>query len=59
MDLLQNSLAGCSMSSSYVDATHATVNNAAGDQLISIANTTVNGEFIVLLPVYLVSNPSL
>jgi hypothetical protein len=56
MDLLQNSLAGCSMSSSYVDATHATVNNAAGDQLI---NTTVNGEFIVLLSVYLVSNPSL
>jgi hypothetical protein len=54
MDLLQNPLAGCS---SYVNATYATVNNAARDQLI--VNTTVNREFIILLPVYLVSNPSL
>ena len=51
MDLLQNSLAGCS---SYVDARYATVNSATGDQLI--VNTTVNREFIILLPVYLVSN---
>jgi hypothetical protein len=54
MDLLQNSLAGCS---SYVNAPYATVNNAAGDQLI--VNTTVNRELIILLPVYLVSNASL
>jgi hypothetical protein len=53
MDLLQNSLPG----SSYVDARYATVNSAAGDQLI--INTAVNREFIILLPVYLVSNPSL
>ena len=53
MDLLQNSLAG----SSYVDARYATVTSVAGDQLIT--NTTVNREFIILLPVYLVSNPSL
>jgi len=49
MYLLQNSLAG----SSYVDARYATVNSAAGDQLIM--NTIVNREFIILLPVYLVS----
>jgi hypothetical protein len=52
MDLLQNSLAGCS---SYVNAPYATVNNAARDQLI-VNSTTVNRESITLLPVYLVPN---
>jgi hypothetical protein len=50
MNLLQNSLAG----SSYVDARYSTVNSAAGDQLI-----VVNREFIILVPIYLVSNLSL
>jgi hypothetical protein len=50
MDLLQNPLVG----SSYVDASNATFNSAARDQLI--INTMVNREFIFLLPVYLVSN---
>jgi hypothetical protein len=49
MDLLQNSLAG----PSYVDASNATFNCAARDQLI--INPTVHREFIVLLPVYVVS----
>jgi hypothetical protein len=53
MDLLQNSFAGFS----YVDATYATANSAARDQLV--VNTTVNREFIILLPVYLLSNNSL
>jgi hypothetical protein len=53
MDLLQNSLAGLS----FVDASNAAFNSAAGDQLIM--TTTVDREFIVLLPVYHVFNPSL
>jgi hypothetical protein len=53
MNLFQNSLAG----SSYVDARYATVTNVAGDQLIM--NTMVNREFIILLPVFVVSDHSL
>ena len=49
------------LAGSYVDASHVTVNNAGGDQLITntTVNTTVNREFIIFLPVYPVSNPSM
>jgi hypothetical protein len=52
MDLLQNLLAGFS----FVDVRYATVNNAAGDQLIM--TKTVDREFIIVLPVYQIFNPS-